>query len=593
MGIVPVLAQRPYGIGDNILVPHVAPGTIVADGNADEAAWADAITVPIQNWNDWAGETPAITVDARLLWTEDTLFSYIKVTDPEVIIGSEPHNSDQILFGIDRTMKGDQQYDFSWEGFPRNFPDKGPAVLKISPAGITANWGYNNISPVDSGWVIGTTFSAADNWGVEMKIWAPRIRSNVMMGFNLGGADYTSQYDRWYAWHPIASDTLVVDYPELDWGMLASDMMRYSGCFGTLTFTGSTPYGVDQEINVPYIEPGTLKLDGEPDEPAWNDAAFVDIQQVWDGAWGGHPDPDHYNDSRILWTEDTLFAYLEVEDWQIFFGLDTVQWGGEHLMIAVDGPMYGDPWDQDYSGYPSDWAGAPWNAPDKGPTTYKISNLGITLNWGFWWHEGLETLFLVDPEDSGWVAGTVFIKPDEYKWGVEMKMYLPQVALNTRVGFNMAGAAADSATFYDNIGNEYPEATYAYYCWNGEFGGQLQQSAKSFGTLLFKKTSTGVKELNQEISETLPHDYFLDQNYPNPFNPVTSISYKLNKAGETKLEIFNVLGKKVATLVEQDQQPAGVYKVQWDATEFASGVYFYQLRVNNHLVSTKKALLIR
>ncbi len=75
---------------------------------------------------------------------------------------------------------------------------------------------------------------------------------------------------------------------------------------------------------------------------------------------------------------------------------------------------------------------------------------------------------------------------------------------------------------------------------------------------------------------SLPKDYALDQNYPNPFNPSTMISFSLPRADRVRLEIFNVLGQKVATLVDADQ-PAGVHVVKFDGTQLSSGIYLYRL----------------
>lgn len=92
-------------------------------------------------------------------------------------------------------------------------------------------------------------------------------------------------------------------------------------------------------------------------------------------------------------------------------------------------------------------------------------------------------------------------------------------------------------------------------------------------------------------SVQLPFEYALDQNYPNPFNPVTTIQFSLEKAARTTLEIYNVLGQKVATLVNGELS-AGAYRYQWNGSGMASGIYFYRLRSDN-FVATKKMLLVK
>ena len=89
----------------------------------------------------------------------------------------------------------------------------------------------------------------------------------------------------------------------------------------------------------------------------------------------------------------------------------------------------------------------------------------------------------------------------------------------------------------------------------------------------------------------LPHLFLLQQNYPNPFNPNTKISYQLPVAGIVTLKIFDILGKEVATLVDE-YKPAGIYDVQFTMNNLSSGVYFYQLKAGT-FTQTKKMILLK
>ncbi len=91
------------------------------------------------------------------------------------------------------------------------------------------------------------------------------------------------------------------------------------------------------------------------------------------------------------------------------------------------------------------------------------------------------------------------------------------------------------------------------------------------------------------ISE--PNVIGLHQNYPNPFNASTQISYELSVSSEVKLDIYDILGRHIATL-EDGTQPAGSHQVVWNADELASGVYFYKLQANDYN-DTKRLLLIK
>jgi len=89
----------------------------------------------------------------------------------------------------------------------------------------------------------------------------------------------------------------------------------------------------------------------------------------------------------------------------------------------------------------------------------------------------------------------------------------------------------------------------------------------------------------------LPTQYDLGQNYPNPFNPTTVIDFTIPKAGNAILKVYNALGQEVATLVNGYKNAAN-YKVNFDASNLSSGVYFYTLKVNN-FTQTKKMLLLK
>jgi photosystem II stability/assembly factor-like uncharacterized protein len=85
--------------------------------------------------------------------------------------------------------------------------------------------------------------------------------------------------------------------------------------------------------------------------------------------------------------------------------------------------------------------------------------------------------------------------------------------------------------------------------------------------------------------------YELKANYPNPFNPTTSISYQIPNSGLVTLKIYDILGKEVVTLVNE-VQAAGTFDVQWNASSFSSGAYFYRLTAGN-FTETKRMLLVK
>jgi hypothetical protein len=89
----------------------------------------------------------------------------------------------------------------------------------------------------------------------------------------------------------------------------------------------------------------------------------------------------------------------------------------------------------------------------------------------------------------------------------------------------------------------------------------------------------------------LPEKFRLSQNFPNPFNPMTTINYELPITNYVNLSIYNLLGQKMVTLVSEKQK-AGYYQVEWDASAFASGVYYYHIQTGEFL-DVKKMILLR
>lgn len=110
--------------------------------------------------------------------------------------------------------------------------------------------------------------------------------------------------------------------------------------------------------------------------------------------------------------------------------------------------------------------------------------------------------------------------------------------------------------------------------------------------LVIESTVTSINN-NKQITI---NKYELSDNYPNPFNPTTTIEYSIPKSGKVKLKIFNSLGQKVKTLINQEQF-SGSHKLVWNGTndnntKLSSGTYFYQLYIDGKII-VKKMLLIK
>lgn len=100
-----------------------------------------------------------------------------------------------------------------------------------------------------------------------------------------------------------------------------------------------------------------------------------------------------------------------------------------------------------------------------------------------------------------------------------------------------------------------------------------------------------VVSVDDEIDNSVPNDFTVSQNYPNPFNPTTTISYSLPHAEKVSIRIYDVLGREVA-LLTNEVKSAGQHQIEFNASKFASGIYFYSIQFESKII-TKKMMLIK
>lgn len=157
-------------------------------------------------------------------------------------------------------------------------------------------------------------------------------------------------------------------------------------------------------------------------------------------------------------------------------------------------------------------------------------------------------------------------------WGVELVDYQTnnRIDLTTQASYTFELSASTQKVAYDH--SLLPKSLSA-------------TTDARFGVVVGPIT-TSVRELNE-----IPNAVVLHQNYPNPFNPTTQISFELPQAMQVKLTVFDMLGREVATLLN-NAASAGLTTVNWNAARASSGIYYYRLQAGNTVV-TKKMTLIK
>lgn len=182
-------------------------------------------------------------------------------------------------------------------------------------------------------------------------------------------------------------------------------------------------------------------------------------------------------------------------------------------------------------------------------------------------------IYLVNPNTGALISNDTSLSMiDQAAWN-----FARTGGYNLRTGGTVPGNASGYTSTYDvkwdNQGNLYSQS---YYGWTVE--------KWSYNGTLPIITSV------EEVGGTLPETHILKQNYPNPFNPATSIEFSIRQAGHVTLKVYDLLGKEVATLVDEVKD-IGNYKVTFDAQSLPSGTYFYTMRSGDFTQTRKMAFL--
>jgi hypothetical protein len=178
---------------------------------------------------------------------------------------------------------------------------------------------------------------------------------------------------------------------------------------------------------------------------------------------------------------------------------------------------------------------------------------------------------------SGSVVHVVWEDNRDGSWEIYYKR-------STDTGVNWgADTRLTNATAYSEYPSVAVSGSVVHVVWHDERDGNYE--------IYHKRNPTGNPVGIKNISSEIPSSYSLSQNYPNPFNPSTKIKFQVPSSKFVKLIVFDILGKEVATLVNESLQP-GTYETTFDASNLASGIYFYRLQSEN-FVETRRMLMVK
>lgn len=174
--------------------------------------------------------------------------------------------------------------------------------------------------------------------------------------------------------------------------------------------------------------------------------------------------------------------------------------------------------------------------------------------------------------------------PDIPIWSVAIDPKYPNhIYVGNEVGVFYSN---DSGETWDNISGNLPDAVFAMDLVISQSNRKLRLATHGNGA--YQTDLMIMSSINEDISE--PERIRLYQNYPNPFNPSTTITYELTKISNITLEVFDVSGKKIVTLINETKG-IGIHNVQFNASELSNGVYIYRLNVDGEIFSKKMTLI--
>ena len=607
------LAFADYRTPDRVIPIYKTPAAPVIDGEVD-SLWTDVqaygVTLPDPNGkeseltstDDYAGYV-------KIMWDDDKIYVLVTVADNILVTDEAGEKEDKVelMFdadGSDGVTKEEYNELFAAEyGAAQDWwwtmhPDQKYVYDENS-----SQW----VLTIDSESILESTQGPGLAWGQHRfpveGIETASLINDDDMGYNM---EFAFPWESLNGFTPINGDTVGFGIHINDFDEPGSDDFRG---FYNLIMDYSNSHWCDPSVMADLVvstdAPGTVcnamaakaastpVIDGEMDE-IWR---YTMPHQVVIGDptteyWPLENSMDFLCNFRVLWDDENVYLYYTVID-DILISDDTND--DDRIEMFFEPDVSGGITKEEYDQYFAD-------------------EYGASQSW--WWSQHPDQIYIYDEDCSQWtlnldgdavrdgtqgpglhwgknlfptegIEGAILVAEDEIGYAMEFKF--PWTSLNAftqmkagnEVGFNA------QPNDWDEEGKEFR----SFYNWRMVWPNASWCDPNNFGHLILSELmidlgGTSVPSLTGKAVESMK----LNQNYPNPFNPATTIDYSVASKGHVTLEVFNLLGEKIATLIDGNFE-AGSYTIDFDATNLNSGIYFYKLTSNTQVLTLKMTLI--
>ena len=229
------------------------------------------------------------------------------------------------------------------------------------------------------------------------------------------------------------------------------------------------------------------------------------------------------------------------------------------------------------------WINITGSLPDRFPTDISVDPNNDDIAYITFGGFGSSHVYKTTDAGANWIDIGIGL-PDIPTWAVTVDPDFPDhIYVGNELGVFQS---LDGGSTWENINGNLPDATFAFDLVISTSNRKLRVATHGNG--VYQTDLTTVVSTDEDPST--PEAFTLEQNFPNPFNPSTTIRYNLRESGQVRLEVFDVNGRQVATLVDGNQA-SGAHSVVFDARGLASGTYIYRLQLGAQVLTRKMTLI--